>query len=330
MAKKILALVMAIALVVCFAVSASAEVITTTKYIAGEPAEAEVSVTVTDVTAGTNVTYYAKNANDDVYVNQEKATGTSVTFNYITAYANVESDVIVGYTNVEDAYEGTIPVAPMYTIYYGDVKAGEVYTTVTETTVSITPVIPEFHSVTAISATNATTSKEVCTDNGDGTWSVVLSNITGNVTITVDTEEIEIPGYTETLEIADAAAIVVKEAGNDEVEENLGDNEPDVNAAVGNRKLTVCGKAGAFDEYGIIVSETAITAGSYRAIDALGDAYEAMDKDDDNKFAVQIIDTSDDGAIINAANSYYTAVYGYSAANQAYYVEVLADAVKAN
>jgi hypothetical protein len=54
-----------------------------------------------------------------------------------------------------------------------------------------------------------------------------------------------------------------------------------------------------------------------------------LTKDADGKFAVQIIDTSDNGAIVAANQAYHTAVYAYSEANQAYYVAVYANTVTA-
>ena len=103
--KKITALVAAIALVVCFAVSAGAvEVITTTSYSGND---ISVSAKVTGVAEGANVTYYAYNGEIPVHIDQDKADETqSVTFNFTTDAAYLKSAVKVGVTNVDEATEG--------------------------------------------------------------------------------------------------------------------------------------------------------------------------------------------------------------------------------
>lgn len=350
MAKKIFALVASVVLVVCFAVTVSAvNVATTTTYVAGEPAN--VSVTVTGVTENNNVTYYATNG-DEIFVDQKKvAEGeTSVVFNYETDIANVGSAVKVGYTN-SNAEEGTIPDADKYTITYGDDELASVYPGEGATvTINYTPAA--YTTVTGVTATNAT----VTDWSGETSISVTLTNVTGNVELAVVTEAKEIPGYEEELVIAEAAAIVVGPSEDpyyeggikiDGVVTGEGDNEVTdpmdsantikVNAdKEGDRKLTVCGKAGAFANYGIIVSEAAIAEGSYRPddFDGLGVAYEAKDKAPNNMFAVQLIDVStatDGDPFVVEGTPYYVAVYGYVATegNEAYYVKSLAAPVVA-
>lgn len=347
MAKKIFALVASVVLVVCFAVTVSAvNVGTITTYVAD--GQASVKVTVSDVTEKNNVTYYATNG-DEIFVDQKKvAEGeTSVEFNYETAIANVGSAVKVGYTD-SNAKEGTIPDADKHAIKYDGATLASVYPGEgANVTINYTPAA--YTTVTGVTATNAT----VTAWSGQTEISVTLSNVQGEVELAVVTEAKEIPGYEEELVIAEAAAVVVKandkyEAGfkTDAVKDDLGEFTPDSEDAeaiknanadkVGDRKLTVCGKAGAFANYGIIVSEAAITEGSYRPDDfaGLGVAYEAMDKAPNNMFAVQLIDTSDKGAetsFVVEGTPYYVAVYGYVATegNEAYYVKSLAAPVVA-
>lgn len=355
MAKKIFALVAAVVLVVCFAVTVSAaNVTTTTTYVAGETAMADVKVTVSNVTAGDNVTYYATAGENKVFVDQKKVAedATSVEFNYTTAHANIASAAyVVGSTNVTDAEDGAVPDADKYTITYNNEKVGEVYKGVAGETVTFNYTLSEdYKTVTDVTATNATVSSKSI---GDSTITVTLANIEGNVVLSLVTSDLVIPDYKETLEIAEAAAVVVKandkyEAGfkTDAVKDNLDKDTPDSEDAeaikkanadkVGDRKLTVAGKVGSYDKYGVIVSETAITEGNYRPADfeALGFAYEAKDKAPDGKFAVQLIDIStgaEGEAFVVAGKPYYVAVYGYVATegNEAYYVKALAEAVVA-
>lgn len=348
MAKKIFALVAAVVLVVCFAVTVSAANVTTkTTYVAGAPAN--VSVTVSGVTENNNVTYYATNSEGKIFVDQKKVEvgATSVEFNYETDIANVGSAVKVGYTGA-NAEEGTIPDADKYAIKYDGATLASVYPGEgANVTISYTPAA--YTTVTGVTATNAT----VTAWSGETSISVTLANVQGDVELAVETSVKDIPDYTEVLEIAEAAAVVVKandkyEAGfkTDAVKDDLGEFTPDSEDAdkiakanadkVGDRKLTVAGKVGSYDKYGVIVSDTAITEGNYRPADfeALGFAYEAKDKAPDGKFAVQLIDisTATDGeAFVVEGTPYYVAVYGYVATegNEAYYVKALATPVVA-
>ena len=105
--KKIAALTAAVTLVGSFAVGASAVGIsTTTTYVQGsENQKVAVTATVTDAGSEVEVTYYATNSSGDVvYVDQDTAsTAGSATFNYVTAAANLKSDVKVGYTGATAA-----------------------------------------------------------------------------------------------------------------------------------------------------------------------------------------------------------------------------------
>lgn len=120
--KKIIALAMAIALVVCFAVSTSAmEVATTTKYVDGQ-ANVEVTVNVTDAAEG-YVTYYAKNGSTPVYVDQASVGNDgAASFKFKTAAANINSTVIMGNTG-DTIREDVIPT-PAPTGTFGAVCFG--------------------------------------------------------------------------------------------------------------------------------------------------------------------------------------------------------------
>lgn len=349
MAKKIMALVMTIALVVCFAVSASAiNVETVTTYTGNNTAD--VTVTVSGVTAGNNVTYYAVKGSSDVFVDQKEAESTSVVFNYETDIANVGSSVKVGYTNA-DAEGATIPDAAKYTIKYEGATLAEVYPT-EGTTVTFDYTPAAYTTVTGVNATNATvTDKNI----GDTSITVTLANVSGNVELTVTTSVIDIPAYTGTLSIVDAGAVLVKASEDpayqggikiDAVKEDLGEFTPDsedaakiaaANAnAVNDRKLTVAGAyKGEALEYGIIVSTEAIATENLRpaAFDALyaDKTYKALDVAPNGQFAVQLIDTSatdSADAFVKVGTSYYTAVYAKTA--DACYVVAYATAVAAN
>lgn len=349
MAKKIFALVAAVVLVVCFAVTVSAaNVSTTTTYVAGAPAN--VSVTVSGVTENNNVTYYATNSEGEIFVDQKKVEvgATSVEFNYETDIANVGSAVKVGYTGA-NAEEGTILDADKYAIKYDGATLASVYPGEGATvTINYTPAA--YTTVTSVTA-NGVALDVWAFDNNVITATV--ANVIADVELAVVTEVKDIPDYTEELVIAEAAAVVVKandkyEAGfkTDAVKEDLGEFTPDSEDAeaikkanadkVGDRKLTVAGKVGNFAKYGVIVSETAITEGNYRPADfeALGFAYEAKDKAPNNMFAVQLIDVStatEGEAFVVEGTPYYVAVYGYVATegNEAYYVKALATPVVA-
>lgn len=350
MAKKIFALVASIVLVVCFSVAVSAAVVTTTTY---EGTDVAVNVTVTDLAEGTNVTYYATNEADEVFVDQKKveAGATSVEFDFVTAFANVDSDVKVGYTAVETADDADITT---YTI------SGEGFTEVRVPTETKSVVLEgytlgqymQFDNVTveAGTATVATSSMAA-----DGKITVVFSALESDVTLKVNAVEIAVPELTEVLDIVDAAAVLVANSEDpayqggikvDAVKPDLEKDTPDEtdpekiaqgNAdKAGDRKLTVCGKVGNIADYGIIVSTSAIAEENLRpaAFDAKYTAdmlYPAIDKAPDGRFAVQLIDVSEAGsadAFVVAGTEYYTAVYAKTA--DACYVVPFATPVAAN
>ena len=347
MAKKIMALVMAIALVVCFAVSASAEILVTpvTEYVNGD---AKVVVTVSGVTVGNNVTYYAKNGATPVFVDQKKAESTSVTFDFVTSFENVESDVVVGYTDLETAKGSTIPDADKYSISCNGDEVTEVYKGVTEKLVTFDYTTSDAYTV----VTDVTATGAVVPENGwewDGNKiTVQLTEIRDDVELSVATGERVIPGFEGTLSIVDAGAVLVEEENGeikiDGLRDNAGNTVTDENEIAsanankaGDRKLTVAGKFdGTAKEYGIIVSDEPLEARTkYLPEDfdsKYGDkTYKALTKDAENRFAVQLIDisTTEDGVkFIVEGKSYYTAVYAKTA--EVCYVEAWATPVAAN
>ncbi len=105
--------------------AASPTIQTTTTYSGGGTAKIAVTTTVTDATSGNVYTYLAYDkgvatvttGDQIVYVDQQKATGTNVTFNYVTDSTDVGSNVKVGGKSAEgvayDPASGTIPAAPV-------------------------------------------------------------------------------------------------------------------------------------------------------------------------------------------------------------------------
>ncbi len=336
--KKITALAMAIALVVCFAVSASAEVnvSTTTKYV-GDDIEVNVTVTATEgeIAEGTNVTYYATNGDGNVHIDQVKATGSSATFNFnVDGVAQLNSDVKIGYTGASAAKDEKITG---YTVTYPD-GSSEVLPTEDATSVQFayTPSAQgkAFDTVTLTGDATLGTAEE-----SYGTVTVTFASITGDVTIAVveKTSVVETAAVPEVLAVG---AVYVKENKNYEagikIDGYYDDNGNKVvdsayNAdAVGNRKVTVIGKATDAEEFGVIISETAIEAKQYTADEfkaAFVDtnkSFSAITKNDKGKFAVQIIDTNNEAGadLIKADTNYYTAVYVKDEATGVYEVAI--------
>lgn len=337
MAKKIIALVAAIALTVCFAVSVSAEgveVLTTTTYVGTE--DVKVNVTVTGVDEGANVTYYATKGNAHVHVDQEKADATGASFEFNTKLTNLDSAVKVGYTAATKAEEAVIEG---YTVAY---PGGSEIIPTEATTVDFNWASSGAHYVfDGVEVVgDAVVSKATF---AEGVVTVVFESIKGDVTITVN-EKYDAAVTTMAVETIDAGAVLVAEtekegyedikldgivddAGNEITDETQIKN---ANAdAVGDRKLTVLGKAKDADKYGIIVSENAITETTLWADEFetkyAADAYEGVTKNAEGLFAIQLIDTSradveGDVPFVEANKEYHTAVYAFDAAANAYVI----------
>lgn len=328
MAKKVMALVMAIALVVCFAVSASAiGVITTTTYYNGE-ADVAVNVTVTGINAGDNVTYYATKGGADVFVDQAKATASGAEFSFYTAATNLESAVKVGYTGSDVAENAVIEG---YTVTY---PAGAKVIPTEATTVTFPYTLAEGKVIAAEAVTvTAGTAVVASASYAAGNVTVIFTSIASDVTLAVNVEDAQPETPTATAEEIESAAIVSTGKLDGNIVNNESEFNPEINAAEGERKLTVIGKVTAAAEYGILVSESAIedavvTTAKFQA-DYAAKAYAGATKDEaTGVFAVQLIDTSIDGALIKAGKAYHTAVYVKDANGT--YVIAAGSAVTAN
>ena len=119
-------LVSAVVGVTCIAatvgVSAAPSVSTSTVYNGTDKSKITVKSTVLDAATGNIYTYLAYDKSVDtvtdgdniVYIDQQTATGTTVTFTYVTGTADVDAKVKVGGKNSDgafDPYTGTIPAA---------------------------------------------------------------------------------------------------------------------------------------------------------------------------------------------------------------------------
>ena len=325
--KKIAALVTAIALIVCFAVSASAvEVLTSTTY--ADNGEVRVAVTVTDVDPDANVTYYATRTIEGVvtpvHIDQTKAIGTTATFEFNTDEANLLSEVKVGSTGT--AATGSIEG---YTVICGGqtrdvVNADDSYTL--QFTYDRTEG-KKFKDV-SVQSGNALTNLSSSEDNG--TITVTFTGITSDVTLQVNEEDDSSGAVTAEASLIGSAGIVVK--ANTDYSQGIkmetiyddnnnvdtdSDNNANANAdKVGDRKLTVIGKVSVSEgkRYGVIVTTGNITTGTISADDfaALSDkTYAGATKGSDGVFAVQLIDTSSntEGTAFIEVGDYNTAIY---------------------
>ncbi len=335
--KKIAALATAIALVVCFAVSASAvNVATTTAYTNGTE-DVTVNVTVTGIDEGTNVTYYAKKDAVDVHIDQAKATASGASFEFVTAATNLDSSVKVGYTGASEAEDADITG---YTVNYP--AGSKVYPTET-TTVTFPYALGEGKLFNTVDVTAGTATVANAT-YADGTVTVTFAaKLAGDVTLAVATTDAPVEVPTATATFIDAAAVVatdkidgtVSGEGKDAVT-NPDDSQETIDAnadQAGDRKLTVIGKVNAEAAYGIIVSETAIESGVINAA-AFGayTSYAGATKNELGEFAIQLIDTSaadSEDAFVKKGVNYYVAIYALDA-NGSYVITAGANAIQAN
>ncbi len=298
--KKIAALTAAVTLVGSFAVGASAVGISTkTTYVQGsDNQKVAVTATVTDAGSEVEVTYYATNSSGDVvYVDQDTAsTAGSATFNYVTAAANLKSDVKVGYTGATAATPSDVTG---YTITCGD-KSSVVPTENEGGTFTFAYAMPDGKALDTVTSDDATV---VSASYSNGTLTVVLGAVTKDTTLNVVLKDATVLNPTGSY-IQGAA--IVSDGTNDEVTEGSGD----VTSAAGNRKLSVIGQVKDSDVYGIIVSEEAITDGNVTELPSEG-VYQAKGKNAEGYFAVQLIDTAatETAEFIKAGTPYYTAIY---------------------
>ena len=338
MAKKIIALVAAIALVVCFAVSASAvTVLTTTAYTNGTE-DVTVNVTVTGIDEGANVTYYATKTDgsttSNVHIDQAKADASGAAFEFVTAATNLESTVKVGYTGASAAKDADITG---YTVTYPNGSINVPNSGVTSIPISYEPSTGKVFKAITVTAGTADIDQEAtkATATTDGAVTVILNTaLVGDVTFGVEEEDAPIGTLTATAGHIESEALVVAASVKPEynggikidgIKESLDKDAADIEDAdeiakanadkVGDRKLTVIGQVKNTDVYGIIVSTTEITTtkvteaafeSTYKA-----DAYAGATKNAEGIFAIQLIDisTEEADAFVKAGETYYTAVY---------------------
>lgn len=320
--KKIAALTAALAAVGSFAVCANAVSInTTTSYVAdSENTKVSVTASVTGAGSEVEVTYYATNgSNDVVYVDQATAnTEGSATFNYVTAATNLNSAVKVGYTGATGAEE---TIVDCYSITCNE-QTAYVPTTNSGGTYTFNYTMPDCKTLDSVTADKGTT--VTSSVFGNNTLTVVLGQISANVTLAVSTKDSTVTNPSG--QIISAAA-VVSDGENDNWSSDETGLESLVNANEGNRKLTVLGKVNDSDDYGIAISTSEIT--SLASSDVT--MFAARSKNDAGYFAVQLIDTNDDGGNdcwIKSNTDYYVAVY-YLNSEQSYVFVPLNTSVKA-
>lgn len=314
--KKIAALTAAVAMVGAFAASASAvNVTTTTQYVEGNEAKVNVIANVSDLGGAVEVTYYATNGDEVVYVDQATAkTDGTATFDYVTAATNLDSGVKVGYTNATAAEDASIPG---YVISGEGIAAVKVPTEEINGTHALAYTLADGKVFKGVTAEGATV---VSAEYANGTLTVVLADAAGDVALTVVAEDAIV--YPDATGSFVAGAAIISDGAADY------EGAEDVNAEKGNRKLTVIAQVADAAEYGIIVSADAIEAGEVEALPA--GAYVAKGTNDAGFFAVQVIDNGEDaeGALIQSGKAYNTAIF-FKNANTGKYTIVAGNAVTA-
>lgn len=331
MAKKIMALVMAIALVVCFAVSASAEVnvFTTTEYVTVEnEQQIKVNVTVTateeEFADGDNVTYYATASDGEVHIDQVEVADGKAEFKFNVADGKLGSAVKVGYTGASGATDANITG---YTVTLDNAQSQVIPTGATKVSFNYTATADmEFEKVTA----DGNVEGLGCSLDGT-TINVTFTKISGNVNFTLHEKPETVQTTVNPQFLAHGAVLVKKNtdySAGIKQDAYYGDNgedivDPNYNAdEEGNRKLTVIGQvAQESTDFGIIISTSEIADKQYTEVEfnALNTAstktFAALNKNDEGKFAVQIIDTNNEATadLIKADTPYYTAVYAKDA-----------------
>ena len=304
--KKIAALTAAVAMMASFALCAgAAQVNTTTQYTDSTKQEINVVASVSDLGGAVEVTYYATNGASVVYIDQKTANDDGeAAFNYVTDKANLlSSSVLVGYTDAPAALPDGVPG---YTISGEGITAINVPTEDIDGTHVLAYSLPAGRNFVDVESDDATVTEA---GYANGNITVTLSGATGDVTLNVVTEA-ALTVFPE-VEFADAAFIVSGGARNDVAAEDAG---KDVHANAGDRKLTVLAKVTEAEEFGVLVSTSAIEAGTVDALPTDATAYRALGRNEGTGyFAVQLIDTSVDGTDgetwLTASAQYYTAVY---------------------
>lgn len=311
--KKIAALTAAIAMVLSFAVCAGAvHVETTTQYVEGDTTKVNVIANVSGLGDAAYVTYYATNADGVVYADQEDVVDSAATFDYVTAATNIENSTVkVGYTAGTSAEDAAIDG---YSVAVVDGTAVVIPTLPAAQTVVVPYAVEYGYEVTGVTATAGATAALVTYDAT--TITVALSDITGDVTLTVATAAL--PNLSATGSHVNSAAKVSDGADNDWVgdidtnEEITGADKDAYRAAEGDRKLTVLAQVAGSTEYGVIITKDTLEAGVEVAALPEAGVYAAKGANGEGYFAVQLIDTGADTAeeaLIQSGVAYNTYVY---------------------
>ena len=296
--RKIAALTAALAMIGSFAVCASAvNVSTTTQYVTGNEAKVNVIANVSGLDGADYVTYYATKGGTPVYVDQKEVSSGAARFEYVTAATNLNGDVKVGYTDGDAAENANIDG------YIVKING---------TNVDVIPTLPA--SQTVVLDYNVGEGKDVAV-NAEGATAAYIDHDADSITVTLSAFTAKTVEITATITdkenlnatgsfIASGAVVV----GNyfDKV------NGEDYAVNAGARKVTVLAKVTGSNDYGVIISKTAITTGEKIAALPTGAFYKAVDNDANGYFAVQVIDEGADtaeDALIQSGVSYNTAVY---------------------
>ena len=292
--KKVAALATAIAIVLCFAVTVSAEVTVTTKTsyfgIKNEDIKVEVKIAGEEI-ADKSVSYYAFDSEGSpVYIDQFDDGNATVTFDYVTDTADLYSDVKVGYTGADAATSSQIDARTVtWDKSEGEDPVAYIPTEATEATVTFAT---DATAVTSCTADKAEVNYELTSGES---ITIILSKISGPVTLTIETQAQAIA------KIIDAAFVVSN--GSDDIV--ITDENKDVVDTAWRQhvKLTAIGKVTGATDYGVIVCEKDATYTE-------DDWFKAVAKTTSGHFAVQLIDdNSDDATFINKNKKYDVRAY---------------------
>ena len=310
--KKIAALTAAIATIGVFAVSASADVgVSTTTQYTGD--KVNVIANVSGLSGAVEVTYYATNGDDVVYVDQTTATDAgAATFDYVTDATDLKSAVKVGYTAATAAV-GTDVTG--YTISGEGITSLNVPTENVNGTHVLAYALADGKKVVGVTSSNGTVSAY---SYANGELTVTLTDATkADVVLTVAVENEVVPEAPEYKHINSAG--IVSTGLKDAVE---GEDNEAAHAADGDRKVSVLGKLlNVGDNFGVIVSDTAIVEADDLDAAPTENAYQAKEKNALGQFAVQLIDDATEGEKwFEAGKTYYTGLYFFNPVTEKYVV----------
>lgn len=299
--KKVAALATAIAIVLCFALTAGAvSVTTTTSYVDGAEGDILVEVTIQgEEIVDKSVSYYAYTSEGSpVYIDQIEEGSEEIFFDYVTDDANLNSAVKVGYTGASAATPSQIDGN---TVTWGEAVA-YIPTEATEATVTFETEATDVLSYDAEGADIVS----IIPVAGES-LTVVLENIEGPVTLDIQFKA------QATAQLVDAAFVISN--GHDDIASQVGQEGEFADTRWGrDKKLTAIAKVTGSDVYGVIVSETA----EYTA----DDMFQAAGKTANGYFAVQLIDLDDDEYVLLDKNSYVVAAYAGETVSETKTVEI--------